>query len=171
MQGPPNRSPPQSPQTFHQHPRGHQHAPQPAQPAKPTKAYNPRHPERTLLYRTIAETSRLGLSSPAQDSLTVRAMTTPRRSTWRRHSANIWSAASLPTALRGCVVTIAVTTTWSPSPAKAVAYAPHATHVAWPRRLRTCATMCSLAYRCANGYCRCPNAFATRLNTPIPSKR
>ncbi|MCW2311309.1 hypothetical protein M2244_001037 [Rhodoferax antarcticus] len=27
----------------------------PAQPVKPTKAYNPRHPERTLLYRTIAE--------------------------------------------------------------------------------------------------------------------
>jgi hypothetical protein len=26
-----------------------------AQPAKPTKAYNPRHPERTLLYRTVAE--------------------------------------------------------------------------------------------------------------------
>jgi len=63
MQGPPHRSPPH----FHQHPRGHQHAPlrpQPAQAAaatqptkttKPTKAYNPRHPERTLLYRTIAE--------------------------------------------------------------------------------------------------------------------
>jgi len=60
MQGPPHRSP----QRLHQHPRGHQHAPlrpQPAQavaatqPNKPTKAYNPRHPERTLLYRTIAE--------------------------------------------------------------------------------------------------------------------
>jgi len=60
MQGQPHRTP----QRFHQHPRGHQHAPlrpQPAQAAavtkstKPTKAYNPRHPERTLLYRTIAE--------------------------------------------------------------------------------------------------------------------
>jgi len=60
MQGPPHRLPPH----FHQHPRGHQHAAlhaQAAQPAaaikptKPTKAYNPRHPERTLLYRTIAE--------------------------------------------------------------------------------------------------------------------
>jgi len=27
----------------------------PAAPTKPTKAYNPRHPERTLLYRSIAE--------------------------------------------------------------------------------------------------------------------
>ena len=57
MQGPPQRSQ----QHFRQHPRGHQHAPlhaKPAQPAaatKPTKAYNPRHPERTLLYRTVAE--------------------------------------------------------------------------------------------------------------------
>ena len=54
MQGPPQRSQ----QHFHQHPRGHQHAalrPQPAQSAAATKAYNPRHPERTLLYRTVAE--------------------------------------------------------------------------------------------------------------------
>ncbi|APW46398.1 transposase zinc-binding domain-containing protein [Rhodoferax antarcticus] len=57
MQGPPHPSP----QRFHPHSRGHQHAPlrpQPAQAAaatKSTKAYNPRHPERTLLYRTIAE--------------------------------------------------------------------------------------------------------------------
>ena len=61
MQGPPHRSP----QHLHQHPRRHQHAPlhttpkaaqpKPAQPTKATKAYNPRHPERTLLYRTVAE--------------------------------------------------------------------------------------------------------------------
>ncbi|MCW2311305.1 hypothetical protein M2244_001033 [Rhodoferax antarcticus] len=63
MQGPPHRSP----QRLNQHPRGHQHAPlrpqpaqaaaatQPTKSAKPTKAYNPRHPGRTLLYRTIAE--------------------------------------------------------------------------------------------------------------------
>jgi hypothetical protein len=57
MQGPPYPSP----QHFHQHPRGHNHVPlhatskaQPT-PAQPTKAYNPRHPERTLLYRTVAE--------------------------------------------------------------------------------------------------------------------
>jgi len=60
MQGPPHRSP----QHLHQHPRRHQHAPlhttpkaaqpKPAQPTN-TKAYNPRHPERTLLYRTVAE--------------------------------------------------------------------------------------------------------------------
>ncbi len=51
MPGPPHPSP----QHSHQHPRGHQHAPQPAQPTKPTKAYNPRHPERTLLYKTVSE--------------------------------------------------------------------------------------------------------------------
>jgi hypothetical protein len=51
MQGLPHRSP----QHFHQHPRGHRHAPQTPQPAKPTKAYNPRRPERTLLYKTVAE--------------------------------------------------------------------------------------------------------------------
>ena len=54
MQGPPHRSQ----QHLHQHPRGHQHAalrPQRAQSAAATKAYNPRHPERTLLYRTVAE--------------------------------------------------------------------------------------------------------------------
>ena len=69
MQGQPHPLP----QRLHQHPRGHQHAPlrpKPAQAAaatkptkhakhakhaKHTKAYNPRHPERTLLYRTIAE--------------------------------------------------------------------------------------------------------------------
>ena len=57
MQGPPHPSQ----QRFHQHLRGHQHAPLRPQLAKsavatkPTKAYNPRHPERTLLYRTVAE--------------------------------------------------------------------------------------------------------------------
>jgi hypothetical protein len=44
MQGPLQRSP----QRFHHHPRGHPHA-------QSTKAYNPRHPERTLLYKTLAE--------------------------------------------------------------------------------------------------------------------
>ncbi len=50
MQGPPHH--------LHQHTRGHHHAPlhaKPAKPAQPTKVYNPRHPERTLLYRTVAE--------------------------------------------------------------------------------------------------------------------
>ncbi len=58
MQGPPHPSP----QRFHQHTRGHHHVPLHAKskvpqpkPAQPTKAYNPRHPERTLLYRTVAE--------------------------------------------------------------------------------------------------------------------
>jgi len=63
MQGSPHRSP----QHFHQHPRGSQYAPlrpKPAQSAQPSqataaankpKAYNPRHPERTLLYKTVAE--------------------------------------------------------------------------------------------------------------------
>ena len=60
MQGQPHRSQ----QHFQQDRGGHQHAPlrpKPAQasaatqPTKPTKAYNPRHPERTLLYRTVAE--------------------------------------------------------------------------------------------------------------------
>ena len=57
MQGPPHPSQ----QRFHQHPRGHQHAPLRPQLAKsavatkPTKAYNPRHSERTLRYRTVAE--------------------------------------------------------------------------------------------------------------------
>ena len=51
MQGSPNRSQ----QHVHHHPRGHRYAQQTAQLPKPTKAYNPRHPERTLLYRTVAE--------------------------------------------------------------------------------------------------------------------
>ena len=46
----------QSLQHFHQHPRGHQ----PAQPSLATaankpKTYTPRQPERTLLYKTVAE--------------------------------------------------------------------------------------------------------------------
>lgn len=55
MQGLHHRLPPQSPSHGHHHPRGPPHATQPAQPTTPTKAYNPRHPERTLLYRTAAE--------------------------------------------------------------------------------------------------------------------
>ena len=58
MQGPPHRSQ----QHLHQHTRGRHHAPLHAKsqvlqpkPAQSTKAYNPRHPERTLLYRTVAE--------------------------------------------------------------------------------------------------------------------
>ena len=48
MQGPPHH--------LHQHTRGHHHVPPHAtSKAQPTKAYNPRHPERTLLYRTVAE--------------------------------------------------------------------------------------------------------------------
>ncbi len=48
--------------TQHQHTRGHHHAQaqasaqQSSPPVpKPAKAYNPRHPEHTLLYRTVAE--------------------------------------------------------------------------------------------------------------------
>ena len=52
MQGQPHPSP----QHFHQHTRGHHHVPPHAtSKPQPTKAYNPRHPERTLLYRTVAE--------------------------------------------------------------------------------------------------------------------
>ena len=48
MQGPPHH--------LHQHTRGHHHVPPHAtSKAQPTKAYNPRHLERTLLYRTVAE--------------------------------------------------------------------------------------------------------------------
>lgn len=44
--------PHRSPHHVHQQPRGYRHAPQ---TARPTKAYNPHHPERTVLYETVAE--------------------------------------------------------------------------------------------------------------------
>jgi hypothetical protein len=69
MQGSPHRLPQQSPQHLRHHPGGHSHVPlrpNPAPSARPAqvtaaatankpKAYNPRHPERTLLYKTVAE--------------------------------------------------------------------------------------------------------------------
>jgi len=83
--------------------------PKAAPPTKATKAYDPRHPERTLLYRTIAEhfETWLKLANAGQfDGVT----TIPRHPTQIRRFANTWSAASLPTALRGHGVTTAVTT-------------------------------------------------------------
>jgi hypothetical protein len=59
---PPARLDPPITAAFSPAPRGHQHAPLHATPnaeqpkaAQPTRAYKPRHPARTLLYRTIAE--------------------------------------------------------------------------------------------------------------------
>ncbi len=82
--------------------------------AKP-KLYNPRHPERTLLYQTIAEqpnTSRPGLSWPVQVSSTARATTTPPSPMSAKPFASIWNAASLPS---GCATSCSVTgrcSTW-----------------------------------------------------------
>ena len=127
------------------------------------KAYNPRHPERALLYRTVAEhfETWLDLAWPSSGNLTARATTTPRHPTWRRLFANNWNAASLPTALHAPAVTTVGMTTWSLSPARAAVSAPRATPGAWRRLLRTFAITYSPSYRCASECCRCPNACAT----------
>ena len=76
------------------------------------KLYNPRHPERTLLYQTVAEhyETWLELASAGQfdgqgDHHTPSLMSA-------RPFASIWNAASLRMALPGRGVTIADTTAW-----------------------------------------------------------
>jgi len=163
MQSPPHRSP----KHLRQHPRGNNHVPlrpQPAAATKPTKAYNLRHPERTLLYRTVAEhfETWLELASAGQCRPVRRPRRPPhparlcREGFWLRRNfvfANIWSAAPLPTALPASAVTTVVTTSWSPSPARVVESAPRATRGAWPRPQRTCATMYFPVCQCASGCC------------------
>ena len=128
--------------------------------AKP-KLYNPSHPERTLLYQSIAEhfETWFELASCGQfvgqsDHHTPSLMSAKR-------FANIWSAASSRTALLGPGVTIVDTTTSWPIPAKAVASAPRAIPGAWWRRRHTSAIMSSPACRCASGCCRCRSGCAT----------
>ena len=63
---------------------------------------------------------------PVPASSTARATTTPQSLMSAKPFANIWNAASLPTAMPGRRVTIVDTTTSWPIPAKAVASAPRA---------------------------------------------
>jgi hypothetical protein len=96
-----------------------------------TKLYNPRHPERTLLYQIIADYFETWdeLASAGQ-FYGQGGHHTPSPARARR-SANIWSAASSPTALLVPVTMIAATTTVSPSPARVVVSAPRVIHGAW----------------------------------------
>ena len=138
MQGPPHRSQ----QHFHQRPSGHQHAPlhaKPAQPAaatQPTKAYNPRHPERTLLYRTVAEHFETWLELASAGQFDGQGEHHTRPAYVEKAFRKYLECGILPTALRGHGVTTAGTTTWWPFPAKAVVFAPRATRAEWPRPQR-----------------------------------
>ena len=101
----------------------HSHSLAGGQAGAELKLYNPRHPERTLMYQTTAEhfETWLELAGAGQsgDHQTAKPF------------ANIWNAAFLRTALPGRGVTIVVTTTSWPIPAKAVARAPRAISGAW----------------------------------------
>ena len=78
-------------------------SPAQGQTLKPNKTYNPCHPERTLLNRTVAEHFKIpGLSWPPLDGSTARVTTAPRQRMSRRRFANIWSAAFSITALPAC---------------------------------------------------------------------
>ena len=113
----------------------HSHAGGPAG-AKP-KLYNPRHPERTLLYKTIAEhfETWFELASCGQfdgqgDHHTPKPYV---RQAFRKYlECGIFAHGFA----RAWVVTIAGTTTSWPIPAKAVASAPRATPGAWWRQRR-----------------------------------
>ncbi len=106
----------------------HSHAGGPAG-AKP-KLYNPRHPERTLLYQTIAEHFETWhqLASAGQfDGQGDHRTPEPPSPMSAKPFANTSNAASLPMALPGRgVMTVDTTTSW-PIPAKAGACAPRAT--------------------------------------------
>jgi hypothetical protein len=85
--------------------------------AKP-KLYNPRHPERTLLYQTVAEhyETWLELASAGQfDGQCDHHTPKPFVCAFAKY----WNAASLLTALRAYVAVTVGTTTSSLSPAKA----------------------------------------------------
>ena len=103
--------------------------------------------------KRLPNTLRPGMRSPARDSSTGRVITTRQNPLSARPFANIWSAASLPTALPEPGVTIVDMTTSSPIPAKAVASAPRAIPGAWWRRRRTSRITSSPACRCASGCC------------------
>ena len=117
-------------------PHSHPHAG--GQAGSKPKLYNPRHPQRSLLYQTIAEyfETWLELASAGQfdgqdDHHTPKTYVLPKP------FASIWNAASLRTALPEPGVMTADTTTSWPIPAKAAVSVPHATRGAWWRRQRT----------------------------------
>jgi len=137
------------------------------QPFNP-KLFNPRHPERTLLYQTVAEHDKtwLELASAGQSG-----------GQGDHHSPNPMcakplpitsNAAPLPTALPVPAVATAATTTLSPSPAKAVESAPRATRGAWWRRRRTSPTTSSPACRCTTGCCLSPSGCGTTCSAMGP---
>ena len=142
LQGPPHPSP----QRFHQHSRGHDHAPLHAksaqadaatEPSKPTKAYNPRHPERTLLYRRIAEHFDIWfeLTSAGQFDGQGNHHTSASyvEKAFRKYlECGIFAHGFARWRCDDCGDDFLVA-----SPAKAAASAPRATPAAWPRRLRT----------------------------------
>ena len=88
------------------------------------KLYNPRHPERTLLDQTIAEHFETWFELASAGQFDGQGAPRSPMSAWP--FANIWNAASLPTALpEPGVMTAGTTTSW-PIPAKAGACAPRA---------------------------------------------
>ena len=130
-------------------------------PASQSRLYNPRHPERTLLYETAAEhcATRLELANVGQfDGQGEYRTPSP---IFAKRLPSIWKAASSPTALHApSALTARMTTSW-PSPAQARACAPRATPVGWWRPQRTCPIPSSPARRCASGFCVCPSGCAT----------
>jgi aspartate racemase len=92
----------------------------------------------TELPLAVPHAQRAALGTVLTDSIDALARAAIERfdTAQRWPFANTSNAASLPTALRRYVATTAATTSWSPSPAKAVASAPRATRGAWPRPQR-----------------------------------
>jgi len=110
-----------------------------AQASSKPKLYNPRHPERTLLYQTVAEHFETGLElasadqfdgqgdhhTPRASSKTLRDRPQLREASQLcpqliERFANTSNAASLPMALPApAAVSAGMTTSW-PSPARAV---------------------------------------------------
>ncbi len=121
----------------------------------------------------LPSTTRASLSWPARASLPARATTTAPSPVCPKRLSNTSNAASSRTALPAPAAATADTTFWLPSPAKAVASAPHATRGAWRRRRPTSLTTSFPACRCASGCCRFRSGCARRAvsgSTAAPSR-
>ena len=104
------------------HSHSHLHAGGPA--GEKPKLYNPRHPERTLLYQTIAEHHETWFELASAGQFDGLGDHPPPSPMYSKRFVNIWNAASLHLALPGRGVTIAGTTTSWPISAKTGTSAP-----------------------------------------------
>ena len=132
------------------------------------KLYSPRHPERTLLYQTVAEHYETWLELASAGQFDGQGDHHTPKPLCARRLQNIWSAASLPMALPRSLRRLRAQLLRGFFPAKAGVSAPRAPHGAWWRLRRTSLTTSSPPAGAPVGALRAQTAAVPTCSATVP---